>query len=31
VQGIESVLKWLLSAILTVFGILLLSYEHHKS
>jgi Transmembrane family, TMEM144 of transporters len=31
VQGTESVLKWLLSAILTVFGILLLSYEHHKS
>jgi Transmembrane family, TMEM144 of transporters len=31
VKGTESVLKWLLSASLTVFGILLLSYEHHKS
>ena len=30
VQGFETIAKWFLSATLTVFGILLLSYEHHE-
>jgi Transmembrane family, TMEM144 of transporters len=29
VQGIDRIAKWLCSSLLTVFGILLLSYEHH--
>jgi hypothetical protein len=29
VQGCERISKWLISSLLTVFGILLLSYEHH--
>lgn len=31
VRGRERICRWLLSATSTVFGILLLSYEHHKS
>jgi hypothetical protein len=30
VQGIERISKWLLSSMLTVAGIILLSYEHHE-
>lgn len=30
VQGIVQITKWLLSSLLTIFGILLLSYEHHQ-
>jgi hypothetical protein len=29
VNGFERISKWLLSSLLTIFGILLLSYEHH--
>ena len=29
VQGYEQISKWLMSSLLTIFGILLLSYEHH--
>lgn len=29
VKGTERIAKWLLSSLVTVFGILLLSYEHH--
>jgi Transmembrane family, TMEM144 of transporters len=29
IQGTERISKWLLSSIMTVFGILLLSFEHH--
>jgi Transmembrane family, TMEM144 of transporters len=29
VQGTHRICKWLMSSLLTVFGILLLSYEHH--
>jgi hypothetical protein len=29
VSGFERISKWLLSSLLTIFGILLLSYEHH--
>lgn len=31
VTGWECVSRWLLSSLLTIFGILLLSYEHHSS
>jgi hypothetical protein len=30
IQGTERITKWLLSSLITVFGILLLSYEHHS-
>jgi glucose uptake protein GlcU len=30
VKGKERMLKWFGSSLLTVFGILLLSYEHHE-
>lgn len=30
VQGVKTISKWLLSAAITVLGILLLSYEHHE-
>ena len=30
VQGAERITKWFLSSLLTVFGILLLGYEHHE-
>ena len=30
VQGRERITKWFLSSLMTVFGILLLSYEHHE-
>lgn len=30
VQGRERITKWFISSLLTVFGILLLSYEHHE-
>jgi len=30
VQGRERVAKWFISSLLTIFGILLLSYEHHE-
>lgn len=31
VKGAPTISKWFLSALLTVFGILLLSYEHHEA
>lgn len=30
VQGREMVAKWFISSLITIFGILLLSYEHHE-
>ena len=30
VQGANKISKWLISSLLTIFGILLLSYEHHE-
>jgi len=30
VTGVERISKWLISSLLTIFGILLLSYEHHE-
>jgi glucose uptake protein GlcU len=30
VTGVERISKWLCSSLLTIFGILLLSYEHHE-
>jgi len=30
VQGTERITKWLCSSLITIFGILLLSYEHHE-
>lgn len=30
IQGATTIFKWLLSATVTVLGILLLSYEHHE-
>lgn len=30
VVGMERIIKWLCSSLLTIFGILLLSYEHHE-
>jgi Transmembrane family, TMEM144 of transporters len=30
VKGTERISKWLLSSLVTIFGILLLSYEHHE-
>ena len=29
IQGAETITKWFLSALLTLLGIVLLSYEHH--
>ena len=29
VRGAETIAKWFMSALVTIFGILLLSYEHH--